>query len=246
MLRWKELKCFEIVTFCRGSTAMEANTAVWTTRNRYSGLIYVTTSPSFATNRPKIISILRRQKIKKNVITFHTNNLDLRAGSQRLWALFNWESKVICNYTGVLWSNFPSSVESYPIWIGFDLLRSVIGPVNQSDAKLKPIASWSPTFSRALGSLLAFTWCFHWFFKGIFLSYDWPPLWQLWFGFEKCSTSRLSWSGKIAPLSRPVRCKTEKNCNLFSRIYLRFRRCAWFSFEISFALSRVTSQCPHT
>ena len=63
---------------------MEANTAVWTTRNRYSSLIYVTTSSSFATNRPKIISILRRQKIKKNVITFHTNNLDLRAGSLRL------------------------------------------------------------------------------------------------------------------------------------------------------------------
>ena len=84
MLGCKELKCFEIVTFCRGSTAMEANTAVWTTRNRYSGLIYVTTSSSFATNRPKIISILRRQKIKKNVIAFHTNNLDLRAGSLRL------------------------------------------------------------------------------------------------------------------------------------------------------------------
>ena len=71
---------------------------------------------------------------------------------------------------------FPLSVESYPIWIGFDLLRSVIGPVNQLDEKLKPITSWSPAFSRALGSLLAFTWSFHWFFKGIFLSYGWPPL----------------------------------------------------------------------
>ena len=44
---------------------------------------------------------------------------------------------------------FPLSVESYPIWIGFASLRSVIGPVNQSDAKLKPIKSWSPAFSRA-------------------------------------------------------------------------------------------------
>ena len=74
---------------------------------------------------------------------------------------------------------FPLSVESYPIWIDFALLRSVIGPVNQSDAKLKPITSWSPAFSRALGSLLAFTLSFHWFFKGIFLSSDWPPLRQL-------------------------------------------------------------------
>ena len=89
---------------------------------------------------------------------------------------------------------------------------------------------------------------FHWFFKGIFLFSDWP-LWQLWFGFatliEKRPTTRLSWSGKIAPLSWQVRCKTEKNCNLFSRIFPCFRRCAWFFFEISFALSRVTSQCPH-
>ena len=39
--------------------------------------------------------------------------------------------------------------------IGFALLRSVIGlensrhPLNQSDAKLKPIATWSLAFSRA-------------------------------------------------------------------------------------------------
>ena len=65
-------------------------------------------------------------------------------------------------------NTFQLSVESYPIWIGFALLRSVIGPVNQSDAKLKPIKSWSPAFSRA------FYFEFHWFFKGIFLSSDWP------------------------------------------------------------------------
>ena len=42
-------------------------------------------------------------------------------------------------------------------------LRSVIGPenshhpLNQSDAKLKPLTTWSPSFSRALGSLIVFT-----------------------------------------------------------------------------------------
>ena len=232
------------MTFCRGSTAMEANTVVWTTRNRYSSLIYVTTSPSFATNRPKIISILRRQKIKKKFDNTPHHNFDLRAGSLRLWALFKWESKVICNYIGVVLNNFPLSVESYPIWIGFALLCSVIGPVNQSDAKLNQLHLGHPRFPAL------FTLSFHWFFKGIFLSSDWPPLWQLWFGFatliEMRSTTRLSWSGKIAPLSRPVRCKTEKNCNLFSRIFPRFRRCACFFFKISFPPSCVTSQCPHT
>ena len=43
------------------------------------------------------------------------------------------------------------------------VLRSVIGPenshysLNQSDAKLKPPTTWSPSFSRALGSLIVFT-----------------------------------------------------------------------------------------
>ena len=42
-------------------------------------------------------------------------------------------------------------------------LRSVIGPensyysLNQSDAKLKPLTTWSPSFSRALCSLIVFT-----------------------------------------------------------------------------------------
>ena len=44
----------------------------------------------------------------------------------------------------------------------FALLRSVIGPKdshharNQSDAKLKPITTSSPAFSRGLGSLYVF------------------------------------------------------------------------------------------
>ena len=43
------------------------------------------------------------------------------------------------------------------------LLCSLIGPeysrhsLNQSHAKLKPAATWSPAFSRALGSLVVFT-----------------------------------------------------------------------------------------
>ena len=47
------------------------------------------------------------------------------------------------------------SVESNRDCIGFALLRSVIGlensshVLNQSDAKIKPIATWSLAFSRA-------------------------------------------------------------------------------------------------
>ena len=52
--------------------------------------------------------------------------------------------------------------------IGFASLRSVIGleislyPLNQSDAKLKPILTWSLAFSRALRRL-----------RGLTLSFDW-------------------------------------------------------------------------
>ena len=51
---------------------------------------------------------------------------------------------------------------------GFTQPCSVIGPenshhpLNQSDAKLKTIATWSPAFSRALSSLLVFTLSSHW------------------------------------------------------------------------------------
>ena len=68
----------------------------------------------------------------------------------------------------------------------FVLLRSVIGPedsrqsLNQSDAKLKPITTRSPAFSRALGDLAVFT-LSSLAIKGIFnLSSD-LPLWLLWF-----------------------------------------------------------------
>ena len=61
-----------------------------------------------------------------------------------------------------------------PDCIGFALLRSVIGPenyrhsLNQSDAKQRTIATWSPVFSRALGSSLGFSASSSFFFCGIF------------------------------------------------------------------------------
>ena len=66
-------------------------------------------------------------------------------------AVFNWLSKVI------------------KVCISFSLLRSVIGPensrnsLNQSYANKKPISTWSPAFSRALGSFHCFTLSPHWF-----------------------------------------------------------------------------------
>ena len=51
------------------------------------------------------------------------------------------------------------------------LLRSVIGPensrrsLNQSDAELKPIRTWSPAFSRASSSLLGFSLSSQWFLR---------------------------------------------------------------------------------
>ena len=68
----------------------------------------------------------------------------------------------------------------------FVLLRSVIGPedsrqsLNQSDAKLKPITTWSPAFSRALGDLAVFT-LSSLAIKGIFTLSSDLPLWLLWF-----------------------------------------------------------------
>ena len=71
---------------------------------------------------------------------------------------FNWVSKVIWDCTG------------------FSLLCSMIGPKNsrhsldQSDAKLQSITTWSPAFSCPLGGLLVFTLSFHLALQGIFLS----------------------------------------------------------------------------
>ena len=41
--------------------------------------------------------------------------------------------------------------------------------VDQSDAKQKPVTTWSPAFSRALGSLVVSTLSFHWLLRGSFL-----------------------------------------------------------------------------
>ena len=55
--------------------------------------------------------------------------------------------------------------------IDFAILCSVIGPenschpLNQLDAELKPFTSWSPAFSRALGSLVVFASSSHWLLK---------------------------------------------------------------------------------
>ena len=51
--------------------------------------------------------------------------------------------------------------------------------LNQSDAKLKLIMTWSSAFSRALGSLFVFTFEFSLALKGIFLTSN-RPLWLLW------------------------------------------------------------------
>ena len=70
-----------------------------------------------------------------------------------------------------LYSNFEWSVESKSelLWFCFlsfgDWSRILPYLLNQSDSKLKPIATWSPAFSRALGSLLLFTWSSHWLLK---------------------------------------------------------------------------------
>ena len=71
--------------------------------------------------------------------------------SHNLRAIFNWVSKVTRDC------------------VGFALLRFVISlenchhALNQSDAKLKPIATWSLAFSRASGRLRVFTLSSHWF-----------------------------------------------------------------------------------
>ena len=71
-------------------------------------------------------------------------------------------------------SNFKLSAESITgIGIGFALLCSVTGPkdschsLHQSGAKLKPITTWSPAFSRTLGSLVGFTLSSQWLLEVI-------------------------------------------------------------------------------
>ena len=78
---------------------------------------------------------------------------------------------------------------SYVIQNYFGIGR-VIGPkklapfANQSDSKLRPIATWSLAFSRASSSLLAFNLRSHWLLVVNFLSADWLLklvwLWVYW------------------------------------------------------------------
>ena len=66
----------------------------------------------------------------------------------------------------MLQSNFQASVESNPrlYWLYFTVIgpENLRHPLNQSEAKLKPTMGWSPTFSRASGSLLVLTLSSNW------------------------------------------------------------------------------------
>ena len=63
--------------------------------------------------------------------------------------------------------------------------------LNQSDAKLKLVSTWSPAFSRALGDLVGCTLSSYWP-RSIFLLSDWS-LWFFWFWFyDTQSESALS------------------------------------------------------
>ena len=83
----------------------------------------------------------------------HFGNPSYHAITITTTAIFNWVSKAIQDY------------------FGFALLRYVIGPENwchflsQSDFKPKPITTWSPAFSRALGCLIVFTLSSHWLWR---------------------------------------------------------------------------------
>ena len=60
---------------------------------------------------------------------------------------------------------------------------------NQSDAKLKPITTWSPAFSRALATLVVFYFEFSLPLQGIFLFSDWLS-WLLNFFFSSHSVEK--------------------------------------------------------
>ena len=48
-----------------------------------------------------------------------------------------------------------------------DWSRNSRHSLNQSDLKLKPITTWSPAFSRALGSLVGFILSSHWLLRAL-------------------------------------------------------------------------------
>ena len=57
----------------------------------------------------------------------------------------------------------------------------------------------------------------------------------LWF----CSTSLCDWSRKLAPLSRPIRYKTETSQELVARVFPRFAQSARLYFEFSLKIKGV-------
>ena len=72
--------------------------------------------------------------------------------------------------------NLVSKIIRYCIGIDFLfslwLVKKNLRPfLNQSDAKLKPIMTWSPAFSRAITSLVVYTLSSHWLLKYF------PSLW---------------------------------------------------------------------
>ena len=76
------------------------------------------------------------------------------------------DEKFLRNFWDGVIFNLVSKVYRY--YFGFSFLHFVIGlqnshhSLNQSDAKLKTIATLSFAFSRASGSLLVLTWSPHW------------------------------------------------------------------------------------
>ena len=120
------------------------------------------------------LKVARRHKELINGQIIH-HNRRVTQGCMREWKKFTLKSRAEkhCNKTVTskvricysLYSNFQLSMSNCG---GFALLRPVIGPenswhpLNQSDAKVKTITTWSPAFSRALGSFLVFTLSSHW------------------------------------------------------------------------------------
>ena len=78
--------------------------------------------------------------------------------------VLSWNSRCISDERGtnLRWLNGVIKIQDF----GFALTRSAIGPsrhpLNQSDAKQKPITMWSSAFSRTFCTLPRFTLNSHW------------------------------------------------------------------------------------
>ena len=135
-----------------------------------------------------------------------------------LFVVFNYIKVVAgneCCNNHSIWSNLHLRVESNALII-FALFLSVIGPenscyfLNQSDVKLNPITTWSPTFSRAFEKWKMF--CFFVKRQFVILSRDW---------LETCSSfdwnaqrkenrdTRLSYFREMQNYNSQLSCGTE-------------------------------------